>query len=371
MKQKRYLIVTASIGSGHIKAAEAIRDALRQQDSSASVHILDFMAKKVSWLNWLMKAIYLRMLALVPNLYEFCYRVTGGEQGGSRTRGFLAWVMARAMRRIIDKYRPDVLICTHPFPEGAASYLCRKPHDFYFATVMTDYSVHQIWLYPHVDGYFVATEDMRREMLKQGFAEHQVIATGIPISPMILSRPNQPALTDAALAEDCPVLLFMGGGLGLGGIDEAIAELDALDIPMQIVVVTGYNRVLAEKLRIFSETARHKVCIIGYTDQVPALMARATLLISKPGALTISEAMALGLPMLLHEPIPGPETENAIHAARMGAAIWVHGGFRLSTAAADLLKQPERLERMRACAFSASRPHAAQDIVLYLMQGKS
>ncbi len=159
----------------------------------------------------------------------------------------------------------------------------------------------------------------------------------------------------------------MGGGLGLGGIGDTLNELEQVPASLTVIVVAGHNAKLEQTARDFAARSRHQVLVYGYTEQATALMSASDLLITKPGALTISEALVLGVPLLLHDPIPGPETENAVYATRSGAAVWLHPGESLREAVSILL-QGERLSRMSVKARVVSRPYAARDIANHLLE---
>ena len=362
---EKVLIVTASIGSGHVRAAEAIHQAIRDEYPHAAVNIVDFMSRETSWLNALLKSIYLKMLVFVPNLYAFLYQTTSGPAGRFSAQNLIAVEMKHHMQALVDRYDPDIVICTHPFPAAAASCL-KKSREvrFLFATVMTDYCVHQMWLYDNVDLYFVATEKMKNDLLQQGFAAEQIAAAGIPIDSSFQQQPKRQESRQAlGLSEELPVLLIMGGGLGLGGENQTIQELEELPMKLQILVVAGQNQQLLEELRQQAGQSHHRILPFGYTDQIRRLMTAADLLISKPGALTISEALAMELPMLLHEPIPGPEAENAVYESGMGTAVWLRSGHKLSSAVEQLMQHPEQLRAMKEKAALCRRPFAARDIV--------
>ena len=362
VKKKRCLIVTASIGSGHIKAAEALKKSFAVEDPEMDVSVVDFMTRDIAWKNWFMKSFYLHALSIVPNLYEFFYKLAGGRRGGTGCQKAFAHVMEKSMQLLADEYKPDIVVCTHPFPEAAAA-LMKKQHkaDFLLATVMTDYCVHQIWLYPEVDQNFFATEEMRREMMAYGFEPSRLHPFGIPISMEVSGAMPYP-VEEIGARKDAKIILVMGGGLGLGGIGEALRDLDALQNDFEIIVVAGRNETVFEDALKYSGNSVHKVHVIGYTGRIPELMKASTLLVSKPGALTISEAFAAGLPMLLHGPIPGPEIENAIYAAETGAALWVKKRADIAKAAGRLLDEPKRIAAMRRCAEMCSKPDAASYI---------
>lgn len=365
MKTRKFLIMTASIGSGHIRAAEAIEQELRKRFPEDEIQVVDFMSHKISKFNGFLKSLYLRMLDFVPNLYDVFYKVSGGGGSGILAQTMFAGLMYGTMRRILQEYQPDVLLCTHPFPEGAAAMAKRFGHGgFLLAAVLTDYSLHQIWIYPQVDLYFTATEEMREGLIAKGFSPASVLAVGISVAESIQEAPScGKAREELGLAEDAKVILLMGGGLGLGGIAASLKELEQVEMPLSLMVIAGRNEDLRRKVEAWGRDTHHEVRVWGYTDRVYALMAASDLLITKPGALTMSEAFVLGIPMLLHEPIPGPETENAVYASGHGAAIWVHHGESLAAAVQQVLSDGSRLSAMRKSALSCARPHATGNIV--------
>ena len=357
----RYLIMTASIGSGHIKAAEAIAREVRSLDPEAMIEIVDFMSRGVSTVHWLMKKLYLLMLAFVPNLYDYCYRFAGGRSSGRLSDAAFSLVMYRQMARLLDAFHPDTVICTHPFPEGACSFIKRfSKRQFRLAAVMTDYSLHEIWVYPRVDDYFVAIPKMKAGLVAKGFPEASVHVTGIPVDRKILALPDKAGARQVlGLAKEKPVVLLMGGGLGLGGIEAMLDELEEIEEKMTLLVIAGRNEDLELAIRKRIPCSRHELRVWGFTERAQLLMRAADLLVTKPGALTTSEAFILGLPTVLHDPIPGPEEENAVYATEHGAAVWVHPGESLAGAVKDLLAHPEKLHRLRRGARACGRPAAA------------
>lgn len=375
MKAIKVLILTASIGSGHIKAAEAVRQELCRQLPGAEITTVDFMSRQTSLLHWLMKRIYLVMLAFVPNLYDVFYKVSGGPSGGSMAQSAFAVVMQPVISRLLRRMQPDAVICTHPFPEGAASLWKRRHRSsLLLSVVMTDYSLHRIWLYPHVEQYFMATDAMCREMRAHGFAEKTLYAPGIPVDSSLLALPEKAEMKKKlGIPDRQPAVLLMGGGLGLGGMGATLTELEKVPQPLTLLVVAGRNERLMQEAGAFAETSHHQVKVWGYTDKAHELMRAADLLLTKPGALTISEAFVLGLPMLLHDPIPGPETENAVYATRRGAAVWLHPGEKLAAAVQELLAGDclaAMADKARACARPEAAAVIAGRIAGYIRQAK-
>jgi len=364
MAAKKILILTASIGSGHIKAAEAIAQELNRQHPDTDVVTVDFMARSTSFGHWLTKKIYLEMLHFVPNLYDVFYKLSSSERGGSWGKDMFAYFMLPAFTRLQAELKPDEVICTHPFPAGTVGLWKKKNHSSLpLSVVMTDYSLHQMWLCDGVDHYFMATENMRQDMMKHGFSELNLHATGIPICSEVRQLPAKIELRRSlGIGQEKEVILLMGGGLGLGGIERTLQELEKIIRPLTIFVIAGRNRQLLQQAEDFAERSHHVIRVWGYTEEVRKLMGAADLLITKPGALTISEAFALGTPMLLHDPIPGPETENAVYATRHGAAVWLHPGENLAAAVEEIF-QGESLACMHTQALRSAKPLASQEIV--------
>lgn len=352
----RILILSASIGSGHTKAAESL-----QKIFGESAQVVDFMAKEISTLNWLTKKIYLAALRFIPDLYDRIYKFADGKKIGVSARFLSSAFMYLPFARLLNKFQPDVVICTHPFPEAAASLWkflhAKSARNFLLATVLTDYSLHEIWIFGEVDAYFVATEDMKRELATHCRAGQKIFATGIPIDQKFSDVKKIPHATTT--------ILIMGGGLGLGSIENTLLELDKISHALKIIVVAGLNENLSARLKKLREKISHEVEILGYVSDVHKLMAQSDLLITKPGALTMTEAFAAGLPLILHAPIPGPEALNAAYAVAHGAAISV-GNQKISAVVDKLLGEPARLDEMKLCAKKISRPSASKEIVRQL-----
>ena len=188
--------------------------------------------------------------------YEFLYKFTSGRNShrdGFSVQSLLSLIMKRTMASLVRQYHPDVVICTHPFPAGAASFLKRSSRQsFLFAAVMTDYSVHEMWVYPNVDLYFVACEAMKCDLVEEGIPGQRIFVTGIPVYRGFaqLAGEKEKIFTTLGLQVNLPVVLLMGGGLGLGGMDITLQQLEAVETPLQILAVAGQNQLLLEKLTL-------------------------------------------------------------------------------------------------------------------------
>lgn len=364
MSGKNILVVTASMGSGHNKAANAVAEAIKRKYPVNKINVIDFMSTETAYFNSLVKDIYLKMLDHTPSVYEFFYKFTSDSTKGSTIQSVFAHAMKKDMRELIKKYEADMVICTHPFPCAAASYLKQTGEiNIPLITVMTDFCVHQFWLYKNIDIYFTANDLLKKEMVNQGLLEERIFVTGIPVGYNFRVDYNRDdLLAKFKLEKDKPVALIMGGGLGLGGVKNALCQLERLKKDIQILVITGANVALWSEMNEYAQRSKHKIFVWGYSHNIQEFMSVATFLISKPGALTISEALTRELPMILHDPIPGPEVDNAKFVSDNGAAIWVKHQDTLDAVVREVLSDATILPKLRNNAKVLKKPYASDNI---------
>lgn len=368
-REPRILIISASIGSGHNQAAAAIAQELRRQHAKAQIDIIDFFTyASSSWGNFL-KETYFKMLHIFPDMYDFLYRWTSGR--GHRVKNLLAYSSKKRMQKICQQYNPDILLFTHPFPCAAAAYLRRKHAiNIPIVAVVTDFAVHPLWIYQEVDLYCIASETLLQQLLDKGILQQRVIPLGIPINPKFTERKINTTFThQLGLSAEEPIVLIMGGGLGFGPLESVLLNLEQFTGPLQLIVVAGNNRELIPSLQSLARNSRHKIRVMGFTEEIDTLMEIADVLITKPGGLTISEALAKQLPMLLISVIPGQEEENAQFLVQQGAAVQVRDIRTISRYLNRLLtKKPETLIKLRTAAAGLAKPEAARHIAKHVLE---
>ena len=211
-----------------------------------------------------------------------------------------------------------------------------------------------------VDLYCVAAEETKARLVARGAAPENVAVTGIPISAKFSLKLNPRAVRKTlGLREDLPVLLVPSGGFGMGPVAQILAELDKVQQPFQAIVVTGRNEELRRTLAAQDRT--HPTHVLGFVTNMHELMAVSDLLITKPGGLTSSEALAIGKPLFIINPIPGQEAANSDFLLERGAAAKVNRVEDLPYRIEQLLGSRKLAEMARA-AKALGRPRAAQDI---------
>jgi processive 1,2-diacylglycerol beta-glucosyltransferase len=355
----RVLIVSASVGSGHTQAALSIKQALKKEYGCNAL-VIDFLSGGGRYLGKVVKSTYFRTLKLFPEIWDYVYRYSNKERYGEKIKSVLQLASERYMLRIIRRYSPHVLVFTHPFPCGAAAGLKKDGKiSVPLVGVVTDYAVHRLWEYPEVDYYCVATEELAGELLSQGFPRSAVYSVGIPVHEhfrLNLASVHQPG-----------GVLIMGGGWGMGPMAQVVQAIASIPQVSHVKVVCGKNLQLYQMLKS-PEVRSPKIRVYGFTHKIPELMAEADVLITKPGGLTASEALAIGLPMILIDAIGGQEEDNAAFLVENGVARWAHSMDELTFHTRALLAAPEQLKNMRERCLQIGRPDAASSVAKIINQ---
>ena len=224
-------------------------------------------------------------------------------------------------------------------------------------SVVTDFEAHALWMDACVDLYCVATEGTKARLVARGALAENVVPTGIPIAAKFLAPPDPPSVRKHyGLRDDQPVLLVLGGGFGMGPVTEILAELDRVPGQFQTIVVAGRNEKLRRELATYNR--KHPTHILGFAGNMHELMAVSDLIITKPGGLTSSEALAMGKPMFILNPIPGQETANSDFLLEHGAAAKINRVEDLPFRIAQLLGS-KKLADMARTAKSLGKPQSA------------
>ncbi len=310
-------ILSASIGSGHVQAARAVAEAVKRHPAGYRAQTLDFLSRDIVSLDYWMRETYIKMIDFFPLFYDLLYHQSQRKHGGKQVRSLLSRVFRGRMEHLLNVLSPDLVVFTHPFPAAAASYL-RKRGNLHIPLVgvITDFDAHQLWVYRNFDAFCVPTQGVKNALVLKEVESTKIHVTGIPI------RQEFYRATSKYKREDGTVLI-MGGGIGLGELRDVLWRLTQVDSINRFIMVTGHNVTLYDEIDDLRSDLRVPLELYGYTNEIPQLMARASLLVTKPGALTCTEAMAMRLPMLLVDPIPGQEEANAEYMEEIGCAKWI------------------------------------------------
>lgn len=367
------LILSASIGGGHVAAAKALLAACETQGAAAA-HV-DLLEHTALPFRRLYRQAYFDLVRTVPDLVEWVGR--SFDRRPSEFKGVQARLRARVTRllsyevpRMIDRYRPDVLVHTHFLGAEIVSGRTRRHRPLPQAEVITDFTAHAFWLQPGIARYFVASDDVRAQLQAAGVDEHRVRVTGIPIDERFTRLPGRGAARDElGVVGERDVLLLLASGLGEKTLTAILDQVVAVRWPLHVMVVCGRSADLLTLARSYVERVSPPVAytVAGLVSDMPTRMAAADILISKPGGLTSSEALASRLPMMLVSPYPLQEEINANVLLEHGVAVRVEPISTLTHKLKRLLETPARLEEMRANCAELARPEAAATVAATLL----
>jgi processive 1,2-diacylglycerol beta-glucosyltransferase len=366
----RILILSASSGAGHGRAAQALEKAFRDRGDCHVEHVdaIDYVSKLFQRLY---DDAYISLVRRAPGLMGLLYDRMDQPWSHPRRRLALDRLNTQPMIRMLKRTQPDLCIATHFLPAEILAWLiAKKKLRARNAIVVTDYDVHAMWLCRTVDRYYVAIQESAEYLAGIGVPRENLRVTGIPIDPVF----EVPAARDEArrklgISLDVPVLLISAGGYGIGPLEKLVEDLLAFRRSWQLVAIAGKAEKLRKRLEQISKAAEKlsggdgRLLVVGFTKEMDRYMAAADVLIGKAGGLTSSEALACGLPMVLIEPIPGQEERNADHLLEAGAAVRCNNLPAAAWKIVALLDTPEKLRTMSAAAKAMARPGAARAIV--------
>jgi processive 1,2-diacylglycerol beta-glucosyltransferase len=365
---RRILVLSAAVGAGHLRAAQAVELALRQLDPAATVENVDVLTLTNGLFRRLYGRAYLDLVNKVPHVLGYFYdlldRPRSAGRKSDRLRLLVEKLNLHKLLRLLKKEPWDVIVNTHFLPAEIIASLRRKgelatPQ----LTVTTDFETHRLWVNQPCDRYFTATEEGAANLEHWGVPAGDIRVTGIPIHPAF-SQPKDrgECLSRHGLTGDRPVLLQLAGGFGVGPVEQIFQGLLSLETGIELVVVAGRNEELKTRLAGAAVPPRHRVQVLGFTTEMDELMAAADLVISKPGGLTTSEALARGAAMVIVNPIPGQESRNSDFLLEHGAAVKINNLATLAYKLDRLLRDPGRLSALKDNARRLGRPQAAFDV---------
>jgi processive 1,2-diacylglycerol beta-glucosyltransferase len=361
----RALFLSANVGVGHTSAAHALRGALAETDPQFEAMVVDSYKYAASVVSRVVSDGYLRMVKTIPQMYRFLY---DRAERATEVGPFRAWVhqfTAGNLRRLLQDLRPDVVVCTHAFPCGVmAEYKKQFADSPPVFGVVTDFAVHAFWIHKNIDGYAVATDEMRATLIARGVAPDRVVVAGIPIKASFSDVTRDPVAlrTRLGLPLDRRVVLMMGGGLGIGPLEAMMRALDAVTEPLCAVAIVGRSKRSEQRVLEYAHRIHYPMRVERFVNNVQEYMHASDLLITKPGGLTSSEALAAELPMVLFKPLPGQEERNTRYLVQRRAAVRAKNEGDLTRTVQSLFASPEKLAQMRTAMEPLRKPHAAADI---------
>ncbi len=371
----KVLIFYASYGGGHLNAAKSIENCIKNNYQNIDTELIDCMKYVNKPIEKVTTAAYRGMAKKAPWAWGKIY--------ADSQKGPLAHISSRSNKifaikllKLLREKNPDLIISTHPFGSQMCSYLKRKKKiTCKIATIMTDFAPHDQWLVgsDFTDYYFVANDKMRKYLINKGILEYKVYTTGIPISDRFSSNFDKRVILNRYnLSDEKQTILFFGGGefgLGKNKTLQVFESFLSINKPIQIIAISGRNEKMKSSFEeiVQKYTAGDFVRVLGFTNEVPEFMSISDLVVTKPGGLTTSESLASNLPMLIINPIPGQEEENAEFLESKGIGVWLKKHDVPKTVIENLLNTPEKLETMKQNTSILAKPNSTKDICEILL----
>ncbi|MBT9140254.1 MAG: Processive diacylglycerol beta-glucosyltransferase [Dehalococcoidia bacterium] len=357
------LLLTATFGGGHIHACMAVEHAFKRFFPEVKVASFDFFKEISPWLAESANSLYLAAIRFRPELYGSFYNYANRLPHDSSLQKGLNLIGLNKCAKLLWAIQPQVVVSFYPAPSQVVGDLKGKGQ-FYgqLVTVITDYIVNNQWIHPLTDLYLVAAIEVKNELTACGVPGDKIKVTGIPISLDFAQEKNRnELLKNNGLDQSLPLLLICCGAFGVNrGIEELCREVASYKASLQSVVISGRNSRLQQRLAPIAHGANHPFYVSGYVKNMADWMAMAEIVVSKSGGLTVSEAIASDLPMVIIPPFPGQETANARYLQNRGAAVLCEDISHIPQVIFHLLKNPLELQKMRCSAREIKKPFAAK-----------
>lgn len=370
---KKVVILYASVGGGHFKAAESIKNYILQNNPDVETQMLDALKYTNKAIDKIVVKSYVNMARYSPELWGDIYKLSSKQYSVANFSNAVQKLLSIKLFKYFKEEKPDIIISTHPFITEMCAVIKQKGKiDSKLNVILTDYASHRFWeLKPeYVDNYFVANNEMKYTMNYNGIPESKIHVTGIPVSPAFFDTYNKSEIyNEFELSENKKTILLFGGGeYGLSNVKNFYKGLLSIDRDVQIITIAG-KRVKSQKM--FKELAldsNKSVTVLGYTNKIPELMQIADLVISKPGGLTTTEIITSGVPFAIINPIPGQEEENAEYLLNNGAAVRIYNSAKTKPFLENLLSDEFRLSNMKTMQKYIAKPNSTKNIVEKILE---
>lgn len=359
-KMKKVFILYARFGDGHWQAASALRHSFEKQGNT-EVLLIDLLAESHPVINDISRFVYKKSSHVLPQVYGWVYEATKGMKSHSAFATWLHSFGTLALQKLIQYEKPDAII--HTFPLLVLPNITQRVgRKILMFNVVTDFDLHQRWVHPNVDKYYVATEDIEKQLYALGVSPDRVAATGIPIRPSFSALAAKGAYSYGGVTPHKPIVLVMAVASATSSDTARLCSKLVARCDVQVILVCGHNK-HAERSLTEHFVKDNNISVLGYVNRIDELMAISSCIVTKPGGLTLSEAIMAQLPVFIYRPVPGQELNNARYLENKGAAVISHSIGHLAGAIAELLTKPGRQSEMKR-ALRFLRKKAASDTIV-------
>ncbi len=362
------LFFTISAGEGHNQVANTLAEELFEVDKNNKIEIIDAFNYINPKLHKVLMEVYIKSIKYMPELYSFFYKKTTESDSSFYDIGELlnkAFV-SRKINRLLLSFKPDVIICTHPIPIEALCMLKRKNKiKTPILTTLTDYTLHSAWLKKDIDYYIISSEILKYELEHWQIPVEKCKFFGIPVRKAFYEKQNRQEICNELDLKNTFTALIMGGGLGLGNITDTLDYLVCNKLDIQIVVIAGKNKDLYNNLKAKynKDNNLDNVRIYGYMSDIHKIMSISDVIITKPGGLTVAEAITKELPIIITCNLPGQEERNAEFILNNGIGMVATSPHSLISSINILKENSDKYNMIKSNMNRLKKPKACSEIV--------
>ena len=359
----KVLILSVPAGGGHIQTARALHSFLDQQENT-ECKILDIAENVNDLAAQLVSEGYLFASTYMPKGYRFLYNKMDKRTKKSFTASsqMLYQICGKKLAEFVEEFCPDVIVSTHVFATVVLN-IHQKKHklDAKIISIVTDFTVHPMWEQTTSDYYIIASENLTPVALKKLGTAENVLPLGIPIREEFSEKISQSEARKSLGISDKFTVLIMMGSMGYANVTlDLVKQLDGVDDDFTIIAVCGNNKSLKEKLDALD--TKKELVVYGFCDNIPVLMDACDCVITKPGGLSTSEAMAKGIPIILANPIPGQEERNLEFMQSNGVAMSLSDEFTVDKAVCELIHNTDVKEKLIENINRLAKPYSTRDL---------
>ena len=395
----RVLILSATTGGGHMRAANALKDYILSKSPESEILISDTLQYVSPFLNKAVTEGYVYMATKTPKVYGTVYKASDKDNTLNKTVNIATNQLRKRLLPLIEEFKPDIIITTHAFTTEMATYLKTAGEiNIPIISIITDFAVHKTYISDGVDAYILSSREMVDQMLERGVDRVKLYPYGIPVKSSFLEPiDREKAFESEGLDPSIPTILIMAGSFGVTDVLKIYHKIVRSPCDFQIITITGKNEKLYEtfdrylskitlnntivelrgehkpKSSLLPFTSKHSkpakpTRLLYYTDEVEKYMHMADLIVTKPGGLTVSEAIASDLPMAIFKAIPGQEEQNADFLVRNNMAVRLEKDKTCTQTITRLLSNNGELENMKQSIKEFSKGNSAENIYLLMQE---
>ncbi|MEA4849345.1 MAG: glycosyltransferase [Clostridiaceae bacterium] len=361
------LIFSVSIGNGHDQVAHTLRNEIIHQDNTSRVKIINTISYISPILDKVILDSYLNILKFYPKAWGKIYETTNKLDPIIDVNDIANRLMSSKFRKTTVNFDPDIIICTHSFPAAIISSLKQKKRiSSPLVTIITDFNIHSSYINDYTDYYVIPHEYLTYVMESFGVEKEKVLPFGIPIRKEFSESYKREELLAKLGFEDKKSILVMGGGLGLGSINNIVKTIDSYMEDIQIIAIAGRNNRLEAKLKDLS--TKNKLAVYGFVNNIYEIMDLSDCIITKPGGVSVSEVLSREKPLVVFSPLPGQEHENVEFLLNSGAAVTVSDVEKIPVLINQIFGSKIRMKCFKELSGLLKKPHSTYDTVRFLME---